>query len=195
MKPTTRTTRHAFVLAALAVLLTVTTGAIGAEDAPPYVKLTTDGKAYSIDYDALGKASGLSQAEKYQVARALRNGAGYAEGALGSIAGFGGHCDIHKKLHIIPVGVSCTLTADPAATKVLSGLGGFALTNAICLVIDVEDGEITEPICDAVLEAVVITTIEPVIDQCADAGETTELSFELDILPKPKAKGSAQCTQ
>jgi hypothetical protein len=193
MTPTTRITRRHLVIAALVALLTAISGAVGAQDAPPYVHVSPDGKSYSIDYAALGNASELSQTEKYQVARALRNGSGYIEGALGSIAGFGGHCDIHKKLHVIPVGASCTLTADPAATKILSGLGGFALTNAICLVIDVEDGEITEPICDAVLEAIVTTTIEPVINQCADAGQTTKLSFELDILPKPKAKGSASC--
>jgi hypothetical protein len=194
MFSTTRTHSHCRTLAGLFASLVLLAGTVHAEDAPPFATLSADGTHYTIDYAALANAKDLTQAEKYQIARALRNGAGYSEGQLGSIAGFGGHCDIHKKLHIIPVGVSCTLTADPAATEVLAKLGTFALTNAICLVIDVEDGEITEPICDAVLEAVVSATIEPIITQCADANQTTEISVELDILPKPKAKGSAKCT-
>ena len=179
--------------AALVWLLMLATGAATtmARDVSAYAKPTPKGDGYTIDYDALGEATDLSEAEKFQVARALRRGTGHQEAGLEKIAGLSAKCKIKKFLGI-PDGADCTVTADPAATKVLVGLGSFALTNAICLVIDVEDGEITEPICDLLLEAVVKSTIEPVLEQCADKGQATNIKLDFQLVP-PKLKPSASC--
>lgn len=177
--------------AVLAIVCLAPTSA--AQESKRFATPNAEGTAYTINYKALGEADDLTNAEKYQVARALRNGEGHtASAGVESIAGFGGSCKIKKFLGI-PDGGDCTLTADPAATKTLSSLGTFALTNAICLVLDVEDGELTEPFCDLLLEAIVKSTLEPVLDQCADAGQTTELSIDFQLVP-PKFKANARCT-
>jgi hypothetical protein len=166
--------------------------AAAAQESKRFATPNEGGTGYTINYKALGEADDLTNAEKYQVARALRNGEGHmASAGVESVAGLGGSCKIKKFLGI-PDGGDCTLTADPAATKTLSSLGSFALTNAICLVLDVEDGELTEPFCDLLLEAIVKSTLEPVIDQCADADQTTELSIDFQLVP-PKFKANARC--
>ncbi|AXS39449.1 hypothetical protein D1F64_04550 [Breoghania sp. L-A4] len=162
-----------------------------AQDTTKYAIPAEDGSGYKINYQALGDATELSMAEKFQVARALRNGSGHIVSGVESIAGFGGKCKVNKFLGI-PDGVDCTLTADPAATKVMSKLGSFALTNAICLVIDAEDGEVTEPICDGLLEAFVSKTLEPLIETCADQDRTTAITVDFKLVP-PKLKPSARC--
>ena len=178
---------------AMAILLLATTAAIGAQEIPEFVKPNAEGTSYTIDYEALAAADGLTQAEKYQIARMLRMGDNHAPVAgVEDIAGLGGHCKVKKFLGI-PDGVDCTLTASPAATIVLSKLGTFALTNAICLVIDAEDGEITEPICDLLLEGIVESTISPVLEQCAEKDQSTELKFKFQLLPKPKLNANAEC--
>jgi hypothetical protein len=180
----------AFLALALALGMMAPPGI--AQEAKRFATPNADGTGYTINYEALAAAADMSEAEKFQVARALRNGEGHIASAnVEDIAGFGGRCKIDKFLGI-PDGGTCTLTADPAATKVLSKLGAFALTNAICLVVDVEDGELTEPFCDLLLEAIVSSTIEPVIDQCADRGQTTSITVGFKLVP-PKITGSAKC--
>lgn len=163
-----------------------------AQDAAQFVIPAEDGSGYKINYPALENANDLTMAEKFQVARALRNGTGHITSGIESIAGFGGKCKVNKFLGV-PDGADCTLTADPAATKVLAKLGTFALTNAICLVVDAEDGEITEPICDGLLEGFVSKTLEPLLTNCADNGQTTAITVNFKLVP-PKLKPSARCT-
>lgn len=164
----------------------------GAQEVTEIARPNEDRTGYRIDYDALATMPGLTQAERYQVARALRISEGHIPSGIEAIAGLSAKCKIDKFVGI-PVGVDCTVTADPAATKVLVKLGAFALTNAICLVIDVEDGEITEPICDLLLEAVVSSTIEPVLEQCADRSQSTSIELGFKLIP-PKLKADAKCT-
>ena len=179
----------------LAAVLILGSGALPAsgQEATDFASPNEDQTGYTIDYEALDASQDLTQAQKYQVARALRNGEDHIPSGLESIAGLSASCKIKKKLKVIPVGVDCTVTADPAATKVLVTLGTFAVTNAICLVIDVEDGEITEPICDLLLEALVKSTIEPVLEQCADNDQSTSITLGFDLVP-PKLDGNAKCS-
>jgi hypothetical protein len=180
-------------LAAAAVLVVALMAPVArAQESKRFATPNEEGTAYTINYKALEAAEDLTNAEKYQVARALRNGEGHtASAGVESIAGFGGSCKIKKFLGI-PDGGDCTLTADPAATKTLSQLGTFALTNAICLVLDIEDGELTEPFCDLLLEAIVKATLEPVIEQCADRDQTTSITVGFQLVP-PKIDASARC--
>jgi hypothetical protein len=190
--PTHGTRRSVGSALAAFLVLGVTAHPSLAQEAKRFATPNADGSGYTINYEALASAADLSETEKFQVARALRNGEGHIPSAnVESIAGFGGHCKIKKFLGI-PDGGDCTLTADPAATILLSKLGTFALTNVICLVVDAEDGEITEPFCDLLLEAIVTSTLEPVIEQCADKGQTTSITVGFTLV-KPKIDASAKC--
>ena len=184
--------RTLVALLALGVAYGLTASPATAQEAKRFATPNADGTGYTINYEALAAAADMSEGEKFQVARALRNGEGHIASAnVEDIAGFGGRCKIDKFLGI-PDGGECTLTADPTATKVLSKLGAFALTNAICLVVDAEDGELTEPFCDLLLEAIVKSTLEPVIEQCADRGQTTSITVGFKLV-KPKIDASAKC--
>lgn len=163
-----------------------------AQESERFATPNAEGTAYTIDYEALGEADDLTNAEKYQVARALRNGEGHvASAGVESIDGFGGSCKIKKVLGI-PDGGDCTLTADSAATTTLASLDTFELTNAICIVLDAADGELTEPFCALLLEAIVSGTLERVVDQCAAAEQGTKLSIDFQLVP-PGLKADADC--
>ena len=127
------------------------------------------------------------------VGRALRKAPEHAaDRKVEKIAGLSASCAIKKKA-FIPVAVDCMVAADPAATNVLAGLGTFALTTAICVVVDAVDGEITAPICDVALELVAAATIEPVLDQCADKGQSTSITLDFNLLPPSLDAPSASC--
>ncbi len=160
----------------------ITTSNVNAgEDESTYINPGVNGQ-FSINYSALNDAKELSHEDKVLITHSLRARTGYVEAQ--STKG------ISAKCHTGPVG--CKVIMDPTATKIMSQAGAFVITNAICLVVDAADGEVTEPICDLVLEAVVESTIMPVLTQCADKGDSTEIELDFWLIP-PKVKANAQC--
>ena len=159
----------------------ITTAAFADSEESRYVNKLADGK-FSINYEALGEATDLSQTEKVLIVDALRERAGYVEAQ--------GTKGITAKCHLNPVG--CKVTMDPTATRIMSQAGAFVVTTAICLVVDAADFEVTAPICEFVLEAVVETTIMPVLTQCARKDQSTAIELDFWLIP-PKVKANAYC--
>lgn len=164
----------------LAVAVAMQSAANAGDSESKYINPGANGQ-FSINYQALSDAE-LSHSDKVLITHGLRARTGYVEAQ--STKG------ISAKCHTNPVG--CKVTMDPSATKIMSQAGAFVVTNAVCLVVDAADGEVTEPICDLVLEAVVESTIMPVLTQCADKSESTEIKLDFWLIP-PKVKANAQC--
>lgn len=173
----------------IAMNLSVTSCAKESGNNPQYIIDMGDNR-YMVDYDSLAK-SDMHIDDQFRVARALRAGDAYMKGPVASIGGLSADCNVKKKWHI-PVGVDCKLEASAAATANLASLGTFAITNAICLIIDAEDLEITEPICDGILQKFVNAEIKPKLEICAKQGDSTELDIAFTIIP-PSGNANAFC--
>lgn len=162
-----------------------------AEDVTAYAIPSEDGTHFKINYAALEAATSLTREEKFMVAAALRRDPGYVASGFEKIDGLKGRCKTKRKFGI-PDGVECKLTADPVAATVLSGLGTSALSTALCLVINADDDEITEPFCSVVLDRALSEPINMLITECASRMQTLDMSFEFELIP-PKVKPKVKC--
>lgn len=172
---------NSWLKAGLMSCAVISTAAYADSGESRYVNARADGE-FSINYQALGEATDLSDTDKALIVHALRERDGYVE-SLGTKG-------ITAKCHTNPVG--CKVTMDPTATRIMSQAGAFVVTTAICLVVDAADGEVTAPICEIVMEVVVESTIMPVLTQCASKDQSTAIELDFWLIP-PKVKAEATC--
>lgn len=180
--------RHLVWIVLIAPLFALIGSQSAAQEPEDLVIPNADKTGFQIDYDALEKADDLTPAEKLWIVEALRAAPGYGAGAVESVAGLSAKCKIHYKYGVVPKEVDCTASASPAATKNLALMGTTLLVVNICLAVDAADVEITAPFCFAFLEPIAVATLKPELEKCANGGKKTAMTFDFQILRKPKLK-------